>query len=176
MPGTKHVAAAEIGLRMCRHLLMGRRRVRRAFSPACLRQVEQAIAEAEQSHAGEIRFVVEGALDLPALLRGQTAHARALELFSLLRVWDTAHNNGVLLYVLLADRAVELVADRGIHARAGAQTWRAICQEMEAAYARSQYQAGTVAGVHAIGRALQCHFPRGANPGNALPDTPSLLM
>src|SRR5687767_441551 len=105
--------------------------VRRAFPAHDLQAIEKAIAKSEKRHGGEIRFAVEAALDVPALLRGQSAHGRALEVFSELRVWDTEANNGVLIYLLLADRDVEIVADRGVNRRVGPQGWEAACREME---------------------------------------------
>ena len=106
--------------RVFRHLAMTSSRVRRAFPSSTLRAIEESIRASEATHAGELRFVVEGALDSAPLLRGQSARARALELFARLQVWDTEHNTGVLIYVLLADRSVEIVADRGL---VGDLTW-----------------------------------------------------
>jgi hypothetical protein len=161
--------------RIARHLLHTRWQLRRAFPRPCIDAIEQAIRDSEQSHGGEICFVVEGALDGAPLFSGQSAHARALEVFSQFRVWDTAHNNGVLIYVLLADQAVEIVADRGIHARAGAQTWEAICQQMEAAFSRLDFQAGSVNGIAAVSRCLLAYFPERGDTPNELPDQARLL-
>ena len=102
--------------RIGKHLLEHRSRVRRIFPPKVLATIEQAIKAGEATHSGQIRFVVEGALDGAPLFRNQSARERALDVFSHLRIWDTAHNNGVLIYLLLADRDVEIVADRGIDA------------------------------------------------------------
>jgi uncharacterized membrane protein len=99
--------------RIGKHLIEHRWRVRRIFTPQVLGQIEQAIKVGEATHSGQVRFVVEGALDGAALFRDQPARERALDIFSHLRIWDTAHNNGVLIYLLLADRDVEIVADRG---------------------------------------------------------------
>ncbi|MDE2311183.1 MAG: TPM domain-containing protein, partial [Betaproteobacteria bacterium] len=115
--------------RIMRHLSSGRAAVRSAFPPRTLDAIERAIRETEAKHNGQIRFAVEAALELAPLLAGQTAQQRALEVFSKLRVWDTEHNNGVLIYLLLADRDVEIVADRGIHTRLGQETWETICRE-----------------------------------------------
>ena len=161
--------------RIMRHLSSGRAAVRHAFPPRALDAIEQTIRETEAKHSGQIRFAVEAALDLKPLLAGQTAHERALEVFSRLRVWDTEHNNGVLIYLLLADRNIEIVADRGIHTRLGQETWETICREMEAAFREGQFEAGVLAGIHAVGEHLSRHFsPRNGKP-NEMPDSPVIL-
>ncbi|MDD4930290.1 MAG: TPM domain-containing protein [Gallionella sp.] len=161
--------------RFIRHLSTGRASVRRVFSPQILTNIERAIHEAEALHAGQIRFAVEAALDLSPLLAGQTARERAIEVFSELHVWDTEHNNGVLIYLLLADRDVEIVCDRGIHALLGAAFWEAICQQMEAAFREGQFEAGVLAGIEAVGVHLARHFPVRRDKLNELPDQPVLL-
>ncbi|TAN77894.1 MAG: hypothetical protein EPN14_06985 [Gallionella sp.] len=161
--------------RIMRHLSTGRAAVRRVFPSRTLDAVEQAIRATEARHDGQIRFAVEAALDLSPLLAGQTARERAIEVFSQLRVWDTEHNNGVLIYLLLADRDVEIVADRGIHAKLGAEVWEAICREMEAAFCGGKFEDGVLAGIHAVGAHLAHHFPpRGGKP-NEMPDSPVML-
>src|SRR6266851_9320253 len=120
--------------RIGRHLLHHNWWLRRYFSRGVLASIEQAIKAGEATHAGQVRFVVEGALDGGPLFRNQSARERALDIFSQLRIWDTAHNNGVLIYLLLADRNVEIVADRGIDAKVGAAGWEKICVEMEAEF------------------------------------------
>lgn len=137
--------------------------------------IEHAIKESETAHVGEIRFAVEGALDGIPLLKGQSARERALEVFSQLRVWDTERNNGVLIYLLLADRHVEIVADRGVHARAGSQEWETICRQMEAAFREGHYREGAVGGIHAVTRHLAAHFPAAGDRRNELADKPALL-
>ena len=118
--------------RIGRHLVEHRWRVRRIFTPKVLAAIEQAIKAGEATHSGQVRFVVEGALDGAPLFRDQPARERALDVFSQLRIWDTVHNNGVLIYLLLADRQVEIVADRGIDAKVGAAGWQKICVDMQA--------------------------------------------
>ncbi|MCR3863793.1 alpha/beta fold hydrolase [Pseudomonas aeruginosa] len=147
----------------------------RAFPPCALDAIEQAIRTGEFQHGGQLRFVVEGALDGSPLWRNQSPGERALDLFARLGVWDTAHNSGVLIYVLLADRAVEIVADRGIHACCGAERWSAVCQRMEAQFAQGRFEAGALEGIVAVSHLLVQHFPRGADHGNELPDRPVLL-
>lgn len=149
--------------------------VKRAFPPETLIAIEQAIKAGEASHAGEIRFVVEGALDSTPLFKGQSAQERAVDVFSQLRIWDTAHNNGVLIYLLLADRDVEIVADRGIHAKAGSQEWQSICRQMEAEFKDANYKGGVVSGIQAVTQHLIKHFPAVGGNRNELPNTAVVL-
>lgn len=161
--------------RIVKHWLMTPWQVRRAFPGSTLNAIEQAIQASEAMHAGEIRFVVEGALDGWPLLKGQSARDRAIDLFSQHRVWDTEHNTGVLIYVLLADRAVEIVADRGIQARVEAQAWDKICRQMEAAFLQSEFEAGVISGVQTATGHLMQHFPADSPNRNELPDKPVVL-
>lgn len=161
--------------RWLKHLAMPRGRVQRAFPRATLAAIEAAIAEAEGRHCGELRFVVEGMMPLPALLRGEAPRRRAVQVFADLRVWDTERNNGILIYVQLADRRVEILADRGIAARVGQGEWDAVCRGMEAAFRLGDYRRGAVDAVEAAGRLLAAHFPAKAERGNELPDAPVLL-
>ncbi|HSW04284.1 TPM domain-containing protein [Aquabacterium sp.] len=160
--------------RLLKHLFTTDGRVRRAFPPASLAAIEQAIQASEADHLGEIRFVAEAALDGAPLIRNQSARQRAIDVFSELRVWDTEHNNGLLIYLLLADHAVEIVADRGLHAKVGAPEWGRICRAMEAAFREGKFTDGVLDGVQAVTLHLVAHFPAaGANP-NELPDRPVL--
>ncbi len=161
--------------RIARHLLMTPWQVRRAFPRAALPAIEQAIKASETTHLGEPRFVVEGALDGMPLWRGQSARERAIDVFSQLRIWDTEHNNGVLIYVLLADRDVEIVADRGIHTKVGAPEWETICRTMEAAFTQADYEGGVVSGIRAVAQHLMKHFPATGAGRNELPDKPVVL-
>ncbi len=160
--------------RILKHLLTTDGQVARAFPRSALSAIEKAIAASEATHAGEIRFVVEGALDGIPLFKGQSPRDRAIEVFSQLRVWDTEHNNGLLIYLLLADHAVEIVADRGIHAKVGAEEWRKVCHQMETAFRQSNYESGVVSGVQAVTQHLAQHFPAD-DRGNELPDRPVIL-
>lgn len=161
--------------RLTKHLLTAHWNVRRAFPMATMTAIAEAIRSAERSHGGEIRFAVEASLDPWSVIRGLTPRERAIEVFSLLRVWDTQQNNGVLIYVLLADHAVEIVADRGIHTHEGEKTWSAICREVEAAFGRADYRVGAVLAIEAVAHALQRHFPHRSGRTNELPDEPALL-
>jgi uncharacterized membrane protein len=163
--------------RIMRHLSTGRASVRRAFPTRALAAIESAIRATEMQHSGQIRFAVEAALDLSPLLAGQSARERAIEVFSELRVWDTEHNNGVLIYLLLADRDVEIVADRGVHARLGREVWEAICLEMEAAFRDGRFEDGVLAGIHSVGLHLARLYPQTAEQArrNELPDNPVVI-
>jgi uncharacterized membrane protein len=161
--------------RITRHLLQHHWRAKQVFSKAVLDRIEQAIKRGEASHSGQIRFVVEGALDGAPLFRNQPARARALDVFSHLRIWDTAHNNGVLIYLLLADRDVEIVADRGIDAKVGAQGWEAICRAMEAEFSAGQFERGVIGGIAAVSQELAKHFPPTGPHPNELPDKPVVM-
>jgi hypothetical protein len=160
--------------RILRHLASSRRGVRRAFPPATLAAIEEAIRETESGYEGEIVFAIEAALATVPLLRGQTAKERALEVFSELRIWDTEHNNGVLIYVLMADRDVEILADRGIHVRAGKQAWSEICREIETFFGREEYLAGSLAGIRAVAQHLHKYFGLPSSRRNELPDEPNV--
>ncbi|MEO8004063.1 MAG: TPM domain-containing protein [Betaproteobacteria bacterium] len=161
--------------RFLRHVTTPHWRVGRAFPAAVLSRIEQAIARSESLHGGQIRFAVEHALDAAALWRGVGARERALQVFSMLNVWDTEHNNGVLIYLLLADRDVEIVADRGIHVRAGAPAWEAICRWMEGELRAGRFEEAVCGGIERVSTLLEAHFPRGAQAANELPDRPVIL-
>lgn len=137
--------------------------------------VEQAIGKSEKLHRGEVRFAVEDSLDGMALFAGQSARERAIEVFSLLRVWDTEENNGVLIYLLLADHDIEIVADRGINAKVSADEWESICHAMEAALRRGELGAAVVAGVEEVSRLLARHYPPRPGDRNELADRPVRL-
>ena len=161
--------------RIARHLFFPPWRTGGVFPAAALEAIERAIRASEILHGGEIRFAVEGALDGGPLFRGQSARERAIDVFSLLRIWDTERNNGVLIYLLLADHDVEIVADRGINARVGAQEWEAICRMMEVAFRGSEYEKGVIAGIEAVTGHLARHFPAAGSGRNELPDRAVVL-
>ncbi len=164
-------------LRMTRHLLMTHWQVRRAFPPESLATIEKAIDQSEAVQSGEVRLVVEGALPFSPLWQQQTARQRALDVFSQWRIWDTEHNNGVLIYLLLADRQIEIVADRGIHERIGSIEWETMCREMASAFASGDFATGAVGGITRVTQHLRQHFPLegGRARGNELPNRPVLL-
>ncbi len=161
--------------RWLRHLCSGQWQVRRAFPAETLQNIEAAIRQAEISHRGEIRFAVEAGLDILPLLQNQSARERALEVFSHLRVWDTELNNGVLIYLLLAERDVEVVADRGVNAKVGHQAWEEICRDMEALFSSGRFEAGVLAGIDSVSSHLNRHYPKQGSDANELPDAPVVL-
>jgi uncharacterized membrane protein len=161
--------------RLLRHLFTDHWSVRRAFPPAAMRAIRDQIGAQEKRHGGELRFAVEASLPMLHLWRGQDARSRAVELFGQLRVWDTEHNSGVLIYLLLADQRVEIVADRGIHNRVGDTAWEAICGEMQQAFAAGRFEQGVGFGVAAISDLLAVHFPPGRERRNELPNEPVVL-
>jgi uncharacterized membrane protein YgcG len=161
--------------RFFRHLATDHGSARRAFSSAALARIEAAIAEGERRHRGQVRFVCEASLPLGRVLRKLSPRERALELFGLLRIWDTEDNCGVLIYVLLADRDVEIVADRGIHRQVGDAVWEAVCRKMEVAFRDGRFAEGAEAGVAEVNALLAQHYPRGGATPNELPDRPLVI-
>nr|WP_298720201.1 TPM domain-containing protein [uncultured Steroidobacter sp.] len=159
--------------RLTRHLFMPRRQLRRAFDEAALNAIEQAITDTERSHGGEIRVALEASLDPAELFRELSPRQRALQAFSHLGVWDTELNNGVLIYVLWADRDVEIVADRGFNGRVTAQEWSDVCHRMEQLFGQGSPAAALIAGIQAAGGLISRHFP--AADRNELPDRPTVL-
>jgi uncharacterized membrane protein len=129
--------------------------MQRTLPPSAIDDINRSIADIERRHPGEICFVVETRLSIDALAAKTTPRERALELFAQLRVWDTEHNNGVLLYLLLADHAAEIVADRAAAKLASQSEWDAICQNLLPPYfQRGDAFAGVSAVVTAIAEIL----------------------
>jgi uncharacterized membrane protein len=149
--------------------------MRRKFTPALLDEVARAIAAVELRHAGEICFAVEAALDLADISAGVTPRERAIEVFGRMRVWDTENNNGVLVYVLYAEHAVEIVADRGIAGRVPQADWDALCRAVEQDFHGGAFLEGSLRAVRGIATLLERHFPHAAGDANELPDQPRLL-
>lgn len=161
--------------RWLRHLFA--RSARAAFPAPSLQRIAAAVSEGELRHRGEVCFAVESALELPALWERCDARARAHQVFAQLRVWDTEANNGVLVYLLLADHRIEIVADRGLDGRVSDAQWRGVCQLMEERMRSGEPGDAAVAGVCAVSDLLALHFPRvaGDKDDNELPDAPQLL-
>ena len=164
-------------MRILKHRWFDDSDTRRALGRAALERLRQRVADSERHHSGEIRVCVEAGLPLSYLWRDATARERAVAMFGKLRVWDTEHNNGVLIYLLLAEHRIEIVADRGLNARVDAAQWQAISDHMAASFRQGEFEAGLNHAVDAVDTLLARHFPLGSgqrNP-NELPDTPTLI-
>jgi len=161
--------------RFIRHIFTSSRSTQRYFNEGALKRIEQAIAKSEETHSGQIRFIVETALAPLSLYQGQSGQDRALEVFSLFRVWDTADNNGVLIYLLMADHDFEIVADRNIHQKVGQAFWGSVCHEMETLLRKGQFEEGVLLGIELIHQALREHFPAQTITPNELPDQPIII-
>jgi uncharacterized membrane protein len=149
----------------------------RRFPEAALQRITAAIEAGERSHTGEVCFAVEAALPLAAVAAGVSARERAAEVFAQLRVWDTQANNGVLLYLLLADHAIELVADRGFDDCVTAAQWQAACRRIEDGLHRGEYEAAVLDGIAALSELVAGCYPSsgGTSDRNELPDRPHML-
>ena len=146
-----------------------------AFPTKVLNDIENAVKVSERQHSGELCFAIENALAPAWVWRGMSARQRATEVFSILRVWDTEENSGVLIYVLLADREVHIVADRGIARRVSQDDWDAVAQAMQKAFRQGEFRRGSLAGIEQISIMLATHFPLGANNPDELPNKPVIL-
>ena len=161
--------------RIIKHLLMTHWEVNRAFPPRTASAIAHALSASESAHVGQVRFAVEGALHSTPLFKGQSSRERALEVFSNLRVWDTEHNNGLLIYLLLADRAVEIVADRGIYSKVESREWDDICRTMEASFKGHEYESGVISGIQAVTQHLIEHFPAAGTADTVVSGKPAAL-
>lgn len=147
----------------------------RAFPAPVLQAIEAEITASETSHKGELRFAIETTLPFSALWRGMSGRTRAIEVFSHLRVWDTEANSGVLIYLLLADHDIEIIADRGISALVDQREWDKIAKTMEQNFREGEFEQGALAGIRAITHMLARHFPPGGDNPNELSNQPVLL-
>lgn len=166
--------------RIFKHRWLEESASRRAIPPDMLQRLQQRVAASEQRHSGEIRIYVEAGLPMSYLWRkastSQITRQRALTMFSKLRVWDTERNNGVLIYLLLVERAIEIVADRGLNDKVEPQVWQTMVASMRDAFKQGRYEDGLTQALDDVTALLVQHFPLGqgeANP-NELPDTPVL--
>ncbi|MDO9050093.1 MAG: TPM domain-containing protein [Methylotenera sp.] len=161
--------------RLYQHLFILPSAVNRHFSTAAMQRIEAAIAQSEATHFGEIRFVVECNLSVMEILQKKSAKKRAVEVFSQIQVWDTEQNNGVLIYLLIADHDFEILADRGIHHHVGNQVWEHISHEMEVLFRQGQFEAGVLHGIAEISTHLRQHYPATAENHNELPNAPVII-
>lgn len=162
-------------LRWLRHLFTPHWVLRLRYPQQVLSQIEQRIGDFERTRGGELRFVVEHALEIGDLISGLAPRERALEVFGLLGVWDTEHNNGVLIYVLHAEHAVEIVVDRGIASCVPQSAWDDLCRQVETEFRNGRHSAGALTAIEGAARLLEQHFPASAGKRNELPDQPLLL-
>jgi uncharacterized membrane protein len=161
--------------RFWRHVLMNPVRAARAFSAPVMDAIQREIAAQEKRHGGEVFFVVEAELTTGQLWRDLSSRDRAREVFAMQGVWNTEDNNGVLIYVLLADRRVEIVADRGVDRKVSAEDWRRIVDAMDRHFHDSRYEEGAVAGVRSVSELLAAHFPLRPGDTNELADRPIVI-
>jgi uncharacterized membrane protein len=145
--------------RWWRHLNMTRWQLRRAFPLQALQAISESVRASEQRHGGEIRVAIEAEVSVSNLLRGQTPRARALEVFATLGVWDTQLRNGVLIYLCLADRDVEIIADRGLHSKVSDTQWAAVCAQLQVDCAAGNYLQGMCNAVTTVGHLIGAHYP-----------------
>ncbi|MEJ2603256.1 MAG: TPM domain-containing protein [Gammaproteobacteria bacterium] len=157
------------------NLLTTRFALRRAFPASVLAEIEGAVRAAEQNHRAQICFAIETALDLPALIRGVTPRDRAVEAFATLGVWDTAENSGVLIYVLLAEHDIEVVADRGYDGLVSAEDWCNVCDDIRLEFRQGRFREGALKGIDDVSAIIERHFPGTAAAGNELGDRPRLI-
>jgi uncharacterized membrane protein len=160
--------------RLIRHRLLDEGDARRMLDAAALRRIEAQVTASEARHTGQIRVCVEAGLPLSYLFRGASARERAVAMFGKLRVWDTEQNNGVLIYLLLAERSIEIVADRGLNRHVDAEGWQRLVATMQEAFAGGRFEAGLLQAIVLVDALLVRHFPAvaGAVPNNELPDAP----
>jgi hypothetical protein len=161
---------------MFAHLVSGPWSIRRSFPGDALDHVEQAVERGETQHSAELRVAVEHSFNFRSLLLDPLApRERAIDVFSLLRVWDTEQNNGVLIYILLADQDVEIIADRGAAARIEQAVWDKACEIMRESFQYGKFEEGTVNAIDYLNKELALVFVPGATNPNELPNRPAIL-
>lgn len=161
-------------LRLLKHRRLDEGDAKRLLGAGALQRIEARVAASESRHSGEIRVCVEAGLPLSYVRRAAPVRERAVMMFGKLRVWDTEHNNGVLIYLLLAEHAIEIVADRGVARLVGASHWQGIAATMSEAFKAGRFEDGLNQAIAAVDTLLAAHFalaPGEANP-NELPDAP----
>lgn len=165
-------------LRLWRHRWVDAADVQRALPPEALQRLGARVAASERRHSGEVRICIEAGMPWSYIRRGAAARERAITMFGKLRVWDTADNNGVLIYLLMAEHAIEIVADRGIDAHVTAQEWAAMAKRMGAAFREGRFEDGITQALEEVSALLVAHFPlaEGEPDRNELPDEPVVVM
>ena len=170
-----HSFTSRLG-RLLRHRLLDEDDTRKAIPPELLERLKGRVAASENRHSGEIRICVEASLPSSYVWRDATPRQRAVAMFGKLRMWDTEHNNGVLVYLLLAERAIEIVADRGLSKLVPQAEWAAMVQRMSAAFREDRFEDGLTQALEEVSALLVQHFPLapGESNSNELPDEPVL--
>lgn len=161
--------------RLLRHLTFPSFHARRLFPDDTLQEIETTIATGEKQHGAEIRVIIEKALSIPDILNRKTPRTRALELFGHHRIWETEENNGILVYINLADHKVEIVTDRGISEKIGSEQWKTVCEAMTRHFVDKHYREGVIEALNRMNALLKVNFPPDSGRINALPDSPLLL-
>lgn len=163
-------------IRWIRHLWLDAADARKLLGSKGLQRLEQAVRDSEARHMGELRLCIEAGLPVASLWQGTSPRDRAVTLFSQLRVWDTEHNNGVLIYLLLAERRIEILADRGLHERVGKQAWQAITAQLSTSLQSGCHEEGLIKAIDAVSALMRQHFPPTSEPNrNELPDAVVLI-
>ena len=145
--------------RWCRHLWLDADDVRRYLPKDSLQRLEARVQQSETRHRGELRVCVEGGLGWAGLRADFHTHARAVALFSQLRVWDTEHNNGVLIYLCLAERRIEILADRGISSQVDPAVWQAMVQSLSRHVKPGNFEAGLIETIDQVGQWMKQLYP-----------------
>ena len=169
-----HRAGGDMNIkRLLRHFIVTHWYVRRLFSKSVLDAVAAQVTQCESTHGGEIRVAIETDLSTHALLRNQTTRQRAIEVFANLHVWDTQVRNGVLIYVCFADRAIEIVVDRGYDGKISNQEWAVICATLQQDFLRGDYQQALCKAIRSVSELMARYYPK--TDSNELPDRPVML-
>jgi uncharacterized membrane protein len=166
------LSAWDLLARITRHRWLDESDARRALGDGGVERLQSLVVASELLHSGEIRVCVEAGLPLSYLWRGASPRERAVTMFGKLRVWDTEHNNGVLIYLLLAERRIEIVADRGLNAHVSAGQWQALAASMAGAFQSGRFSDGLASAIGEVHELLSRHFkvPPGSVNANELPD------
>jgi uncharacterized membrane protein len=162
-------------MRLIKHLFYLPWALHQKFPSQNLHAIQEAIAEGEKKHRGEVRVAIEAQFPLLALLKNSSPHARALEVFSRLGVWDTDENNGVLIYICLADRHIEIVADRGLNAHIQSAAWQRLCEDASRFFAKGDFLSGILKIIQDVHELLTRYYPSTGKPQHELPDAPVIL-
>ncbi len=161
--------------RALRHLFTTNRAGRKVFPEATLQAIQDVITEGEKLHRAEVQLIVEPSLPLSEIWEGTSSRERAIELFSLHRIWDTEENSGILIYIDLADHQVEIIADRGISHIASSEEWHLVCQTMIRGFAQGIYHDSVIAAIKLLNNILRAHLPDIEGQPNQLPNRPVIL-